>query len=548
MGSVAHGLESLESRRLLAFVASGVSTVGGDEYQSVDAMIPVSGGYVSAGTFTAGTDFGNGVSPAPRGYSDLFLTLVKGSKTSLYTIGGGSGSDGKIKVKDNRAEFAALPTRVSEEYPFGVSSSPRRADEYIRAMKIGPDGKLYVVVVFKKDISLNTQNPRALTLSVDDSYDLYDSAILRYSVGSKLTFESAFMITGPFNDIVNDIDFDSAGNLVLAGSFERRCDFDPGSGTKLFEPDGRGDAFVAKYTRRGELIFVSQFGGDSARPSEIDAANGVVVDSNDNIYVGGTFASDADFDPRAGKANRFILKSSDSTDAFTMKLNADGTLAWARAQGGKKSDGVRDVTLAPNGGVYSVGYFEDEADLDSSDARQIFQARDEKGGSTPYATDLFLNRFDADGNQQWVKPIAGDGFELIANANTDASGNLVLAGSFFGSADFDGSKRVQRLTSPASSLDDGNQKDRDNAYSGFIAKYSPTSKLLDATQIDGRREQDLFLNGASLDGTGNVYIGGRYRLGLAIPNTSVSIGTTTDNDRREDAYALIFNAGLEPIA
>lgn len=541
-------LDALENRRLLAFATAGASTLTGTEYQSVDAIVAVDGGYVAAGTFSAGADFGNGFKPSPRGYSDIFLTLVRDSGSSVYTIGGGSKDDGEVKTRDGRAQFVALPRRLSEEYPLGVSSGTRRQDEYVSAMKVGPDGKLYVVFLYRQDISLNTQNRRGFRLAADDQYDLYDSAIVRYSIGKKLAFETAFTLTGPFNDIVHDIDFDSAGNVVVAGSFERLADFDPSSGTKLMNPLGRSDAFVAKYTADGELIYVSQFGSDAADLFEPEAAYGVAVDASDNIYVGGVFAGKADFDPRAGKTNRHWVEADDFTDGFTLKLNPNGTLNWVRAQGGEDFDGIRDVALAPGGGVYSVGYFEDEADVDPTSGVQIFKARPEDGDNNPYATDLFSNRFDADGNLLWVKPLAGDGYELLANAQSDAGGNLVLTGSFFGTADFDPSRRQRILRTPEADTDDQNQRDRENAYSGFIARYSPNAKLLDVTQVDGRAQQDVFLNAGAIDANGNVLTAGRYRLGLIADSITIGTGTDPDDDEvMESGFALVFGSGLAPI-
>jgi hypothetical protein len=542
-----NGLEALEGRRLLAFASSGVSTVTGDEYQSIEAIVPVTGGYVTAGTFSAASQFGNGFAPTPRGYSDAFLTLVKGSTVSSYAIGGGSSDDGEPKFRDDRAEFAVLPRRMSEDYPFGVSATPRRQDEYIRSMTVGPDGKLYVVLVFRNEVSLNTQNRRGFKLSANQEFDdFYDSAILTYSIGSKLSFERAIQIGGPFNDIVNDIAFDSDGNLIAVGSFERQCDFDPTSGKKLVDPSGRNDAFVAKYTPEGKLLYVSQFGSDTAKLYEPEAAYGVAVDANDNIYVGGAFAEKADFDPRAGKTRRTWVEAEGFTDGFTLKLNPNGTLNWVRAQGGEDFDGIRDVALAPNGGVYSVGYFEDEADLDPTSGIQIFNAAPQGNDNNPTATDLFSNRFDATGNLVWVKPLAGEGFEILASASSDASGNLILAGTFSGRTDFDPSRRQRILTTPESDADDNNQKDRDNAYSGFVAKYSPNAKLINVNQIDGRGEQDVFINAAAIDASGNIYTGGRYRLGLTVD--SLTIGTATDvEDIREDAFALVFGSGFEPI-
>ena len=235
-------IDPLEPRRLFAFVAGGASTINGVGFQSIDqtVQLPGGGGYVSAGIFERNSNFGIGANLQPLGRTDAFLALVKNGKPSIVAIGGDSRQ--KLATTDDRADFAGEPRRLGERFVFGIDTRARGADEYVSDMAIGPDGKLYVALLFRRSISLNTANPRAPTLVGRGSYDqdFYDSAILRYDVsGPRLALERTLQIGGPFNDLVYDLDFDAAGNLYVGGRFERQADFDLNKQGPGLQPDRR---------------------------------------------------------------------------------------------------------------------------------------------------------------------------------------------------------------------------------------------------------------------------------------------------------------------
>lgn len=543
-------IDSLETRRLFAFVPTGASTVNGDEYQSIDRTLALDGGgYVSAGIFGEDTDFGTGKVYQPKGDSDVFLALVRDGKTSLFTIGGSSSQD--LDTDDDRADFDADPARIGDDFPFGVDSRIRGADEYVSQMKVGPDGKLYVAMLFRRTISLNTQNKRAMMLTASDEFagNYTDSVILRYDIsGSKLVFEDSMQLGGPFNDFIYDFDFSSSGDLVVVGSYERRTDFDPSEdGTKFQEPDGRGDGFVAKYTKNFELLWVDNFGGDAGEEERPDAVYSVAVDTADNdaIYIGGAFARTADFNPAAGKANRLLIKSEGATDGYTMKLDTSGNGLWVRVQGGDGYDAVKRVTLAP-GGVYNVGYFSDEAKLDLTNDEREFEINDDEDGDT----DLFFTRLQADGDQLYVEQIAGNGYELVADAATTSGGDLLIAGSYYGTVDLDPtSRRVVRSSPDADGREDSNVGERDFAYAGFVAVYGKSNaRLRRSAQVNGQGDEDVFITGMTQSSTGAISVAGRYRAGFNVPGTKLAVGTKRDvDDEREDGYTFFFNGDLTPI-
>ncbi|MBL4587274.1 MAG: hypothetical protein JKX84_09500, partial [Flavobacteriales bacterium] len=93
-------------------------------------------------------------------------------------------------------------------------------------------------------------------------------------------FEWAKSIGGLGLEIGNALDTDSEGNVILVGSFSGSAQI----GSTYLSGVGEKDAFVAKFTSNGDLLWARVITG----PKE-DVARGVVTDDNDNIYVVGHF-------------------------------------------------------------------------------------------------------------------------------------------------------------------------------------------------------------------------------------------------------------------
>jgi hypothetical protein len=76
------------------------------------------------------------------------------------------------------------------------------------------------------------------------------------SSASAQSFAWIKKIGGPNFDFGGAMTIDDAGNIYLTGSYDITADFDP-SGTGFFlNSNGLDDAFIAKYSVDGELIWV----------------------------------------------------------------------------------------------------------------------------------------------------------------------------------------------------------------------------------------------------------------------------------------------------
>src|SRR5207253_4820 len=144
--------------------------------------------------------------------------------------------------------------------------------------------------------------------------------------------------------------------VYVTGGFAGTVDFDPGPGTTLLTSLGSLDAFVAKFSSTGALVWARQLGGTS-----FDQGTGIAVDGAGNVFTTGLFQGTADFDPGAGT---ILLTSVGSLDVFVSKLASTGALVYARQLGGTSNDQGLGIAVDGSGNVFTTGSFRGTADFD----------------------------------------------------------------------------------------------------------------------------------------------------------------------------------------
>jgi hypothetical protein len=181
--------------------------------------------------------------------------------------------------------------------------------------------------------------------------------------------------------------------------------------------------------------------------SLFDQSKAISSDELGNVYVTGGFQSVSKFGHTSATANG-------DTDIFIAKYDQAGKLIWA-AQAGSNSyvDNVLSESgtdiLVHNNAVYATGYFLKTAKFGNQEISSI--GRD----------DIFLAKYDLNGNLLWVKSAGGQSQDIPYSLTADNSGNIYLTGSFQKEAHF-GSKSINAL----------------NATDMFIAKYNALGDLL----------------------------------------------------------------------
>lgn len=192
---------------------------------------------------------------------------------------------------------------------------------------------------------------------------------------------------GDFNQ-AHGVSANAAGEVYLAGYT---------TGDLGGANAGNHDAFVSKYDDRGALLWSRQFGGIS-----IDQAHGVTHDGLGNVYVTGETATSL-----GGQ-------SAGDHDAFLAKFDALGNLGWIRQFGTPVNDNGVQVATDREGNVYVAG--ETGGDLARDNNRSL---------------DLFVTKYDADGQLQWTEQCGGDGDDITPRLAVDSQGNAYVSGRSF---------------------------------------------------------------------------------------------------------------------
>lgn len=175
------------------------------------------------------------------------------------------------------------------------------------------------------------------------------------------------------------------GDAVIAAATE---------GTLARDNQGQRDVYLARYSPEGVLRWARQTGGP-----QNDSPLGVSVAPDGSIYVGGFTEGD------------YASPNQGSADVWLARYNGNGEELWRRQFGGPAWDRGFDVT-AFDGGAYITGYTASMLDPES-----------DLGGF-----DGFAAKYDADGNQQWLRHFGTDATDWGQGSALAPDGGLYVTG------------------------------------------------------------------------------------------------------------------------
>lgn len=324
--------------------------------------------------------------------------------------------------------------------------------------------------------------------------------LLCSQVSQAQDFKWANPIGSKGSDRSNASATDADGNVYVTGYFSDTVDFDPGVGVTNLIATGTEDAFIVKYSSSGSLVWAKSIGGLGT-----NAGSAIAVDVNGDILVGGYFSGTADFDPGTGVDNRV---SNGYTDLFVLKLNDAGGYIGALTLGDAYSDAVTTLKTDKLGNLFIGGVFSGTPDFDAGTGVATLDAS--QGG-------MFFAKYDRSGHYKWAKNIGCNGGSQFLNAMAlDTAGNIYVAGSFNGPADFDPGPGTFTMPSTSSLLQDA-----------FIARYDTAGNYVWAYHM-GCTDDVTSAYGLALGKTGTLNITGVFYSTVDFdPGPGVSALSTT---------------------
>ena len=231
---------------------------------------------------------------------------------------------------------------------------------------------------------------------------------------------------GSQDDAAWGIAVDAAGNATVTGEFKVTADLDPTAGTFMGLANGAEDLFVLRLDAMGGFSWAVAMGG-----SGFERGAGVAMDQTGACIITGDMDSPTDIDPGAGIV---VLSGTSFEDAFVLKLDAGGSLAWGFLLQGFLNDGLGTAVDAA-GNVYVCGEYNGTTDMDPSGSVFNLTALPGPNGFVASYTDAGTFRY------------AFRCGSITNDVALNGSFQLAAAGQLQGSSDMDPGVGVATLTS-----------------------------------------------------------------------------------------------------
>jgi hypothetical protein len=217
----------------------------------------------------------------------------------------------------------------------------------------------------------------------------WDAWFARYdSAGTQLWIRQ---VGTPSTDLANAATSDGRGGLFVTGE----------SQGAFGGPAGDYKGWVLRYDSLGNLLWIRQIAADG-----VTRGHGVATDSAGGVYVCG-YTTGSLAAPNAG-----------FSDPWLARFDGAGTLLWTRQIGTTYLDSAQTVSPDGVGGVFVGGY-----------------ASGSIGGTYGGSYDAWVARYDASGQQLWIRQIGTASGEFVHASAEDGVGGVYLAGYTEGSLD-----------------------------------------------------------------------------------------------------------------
>lgn len=247
------------------------------------------------------------------------------------------------------------------------------------------------------------------------------------------------------------------------------------------------DAFVAKFSPEGALIFSTYFGGMGD-----DAVGSIALDASGNIWITGSTSS---FDlPMTHGAYQSLLNG--SQNGFVAEFSNDGKLRASTYLGGSGQDQLYGIAVSPNGNPWVIGARR-SADFPFPGGAQPVP---------PFPNSALIAEFDPSLSQLLFATQADGTFDPNGKGIAiDPSGNVTVAG---GTYDSKFQSTVSPLPTSAPAV--GSSKP-------FVAKFDSSGKQTYSTMFGGSNSVQSPSNADSeketgvsvaVDSVGNAYLTG----------------------------------------
>ena len=292
------------------------------------------------------------------------------------------------------------------------------------------------------------------------------------------------------------IALDNSGNIYVTGYYMITSAI---FGSDTLPLSAYASMFIAKFDGSGHPLWARRGIGTTW---STDLGQAIVCDGSGNVIVSGIFDSDS---LQIGNTT-LINPQPHNNDIFLASYDGAGNVLWAKSIGNAAVDHLGGLACDASGAVYVSGTY--------GVLPLVLDTVTLPGSASE---DIFLAKYNNSGNLIWAKNFGGPGFERANAMVMDASGNLLVTGSY--TADFP----IGSTVLPAA------------GFQGiFLAKFSPSGDLSWA-QNAGAYATPAAL---TIDHSGDIYIGGSF----ATVDNPATFGPSSMTSFSQDPFVASYTS------
>jgi hypothetical protein len=451
----------------------------------------------------------------------------------------------------------------AQQYQWGVHYGGV-GEDVVRAMAADATGNVYTVGYYT-DSSDFDPGPGVHQLTSNGFFDVF---VQKLDTDGNLVW--AHGIGGSFFDYATGVDVDAAGNVWVTGIYQETTDFDPGVDVFELTSTGMEEIFVLKLSASGDFLWAGSLGSTGYEES-----TSVSVAGDGSVLVAGYFSDPMDVDPGP---STFSLTSNGGQDLFVVKLDAAGDFTWAVNVGGPGQELALGMEVTDAGIVHVTGLYNGTVDFDPgagtaqhtsagqadsyvlrlagdgtflnvatfggpSDVQSWNIDVDASGnsyaaggfvgtlnaGATTLTSmdnqDVFVIKIDPQGNVLWAKAVHGMDFQQAYDVRVTSDGNVVAAGYFAATADFDPSDDTELEFTVESG----------EPFDAFYLMLDAGGEFISAGQFGGTNF--LEHHGVAADANGNFYLASAFQGDVDLDPSPDNVVEATVVDFR-DTYVI----------
>ena len=365
-------------------------------------------------TYLGGTTITTGYSVKTDKTGNIFIAGSSQSTTNIATTGAFQVTNGGGGYYDAFLEkFDGSGVRQWGTYYGGTGNDL----SYYNSLGIDTSGNIYIDGVTN---STGTQmsTTGAFKTSMLTSGDAYDGFLIKFNSSGARQWSTYF--GGSTTDYGMGLSLDASANIIMSGYTISTSAIATAGAYQTTFGGGTNDAYLAKFSTSGALIWATYFGGSLA-----DVAYRTALDQSGNIFMSGYTVS------TSGIASTGAFQTTyggGTQDGYLAKFSPAGARLWSTYFGGSLVDVAYSVTTDLNGNAFICGSTVSTSGIATTGAYQTVFA----GGSTPY--DAFIAKFTSTGSLQWGTYYGGPGDDITMGISVDGTGSIYLAGQTVSSA------------------------------------------------------------------------------------------------------------------